>query len=351
MPEELKGRFSVIIPVLNERENLEALLPKLSGYNLIIVDDGSTDGTAELCMEKENVLFIERNRKLGLVSAVIEGFRNAPAESKFLVTMDSDTSHDPSIVESMVSVAEKDNVDMLIGSRYIKGGKHGDKFFRKIMSRSANLLFRIAFSSRVRDGTSGFRVYSRKLADFILEEDRIQGISPSYAGQVDILRRALNRNFKVAEFPINFGKRKNGNSKLKITDITQFASLLARKGYLMRYVLVGASGVIINEMLLKLFLGLIGSISELIAVEGSILSNFVLNDRITFRTQEIGKGRYLKRMVKYNFFNLGGVGINIAVFLTLFSYGFNPLIANLFGIIFAFAFTYFTSIFIVWRRL
>jgi dolichol-phosphate mannosyltransferase len=350
MPEEPKRRFSIIIPVLNEKKNLENLLPKLNAYRLIIIDDGSTDGTPELCLGKDNVLFIERGKKMGLVSAVLEGFRNLSSDDRYIVTIDSDSSHDPESIDSMIRYAESRKLDLLIGSRYVKGGSSEDSISRKLMSKSANILFRLAFSSRIRDATSGYRVYSRELADFIVSDNKIQAVSPSYAGQVDILRRALSANFIIEEFPIRFRKRGEGNSKLRTGDIFQYLSLVSRKGYLMRYVLVGISGVIVNEMLLKAFLGLIGNASEVIAVEASVISNFVLNDKITFRTTGNGSGKYFLRMLKYNVFNLGGVGINIAIFLTLINFSFNPLIANLFGIIVAFAFTYLTSISIVWRR-
>ena len=350
MPLEPYGRLSIIIPVLNEKGNLENLLPKLKDHRLIVIDDGSTDGTAELCLGKENVLFIERGKKMGLVSAVLEGFKNISPDDRYVVTIDSDSSHDPDCIDAMVRYAQSMELDLLIGSRYVRGGSSEDSISRKIMSKSANILFRLAFSSKIKDATSGFRVYSRSLVEYLISENKISAISPSYAGQVDILRRAINSGFRTGEFPIRFRQRSEGRSKLRARDIYQYLTLVSKKGYLMRYVLVGLSGVIINEILLKAFLGIIGDMSEFIAVEASVISNFVLNDKITFRTTGNAGGKYLVRMLKYNFFNLGGVGINIAIFLTLINFNFNPLLANFLGIVVAFIFTYLTSISIVWRR-
>jgi dolichol-phosphate mannosyltransferase len=350
MDQHLYSKVSIVIPVLNERRNLEILLPKLRDYNLIIVDDRSDDGTAEFCLSQENVLFIERDRKMGLVSAILEGFKQSESRYSYLVTLDSDISHDPDKICAMLEFAIQTKKDMVIGSRYINGGSSEDTPFRKMLSYGANLLYRIAFSGKVKDATSGFRVYSRNLVDFLLNENKIDPISPSYAGQIDILNRSVKAGFSVAEYPIQFRKRKAGESKLRTSDIYSYLKLVASRGYLMRYVLVGISGVIINELLLKAFLGLIGNMSEIIAVETSVLSNFALNDRITFHSRNHGNGHYLFRMLKYNFFNLGGIGINILIFLTLISYRVTPLLANLVGIIAAFIFTYTMSIKVVWRR-
>jgi dolichol-phosphate mannosyltransferase len=337
-----------VIPVLNEKKNLEILLPKLQEYNLIIVDDSSSDGTAELCLAQKNVLFIERDRKMGLVSAILEGFKQSESSYSYLVTLDSDISHDPENIKAMIERAVQENKDLVIGSRYVRGGSSEDSLFRKTLSIGANLLYRIAFSAKIRDATSGFRVYSRDLAEFLLKENKEDPISPSYAGQIDIINRAVKAGFSVGEYPIKFRKRKEGESKLRLEDVISYLKLVASRGYLMRYVLVGISGVIINELLLKAFLGLIGNMSEVIAVEASVLSNFVLNDRITFRASEHRNGGYVFRMMKYNFFNLGGIGINILIFLALISYRITPLLANFIGIVAAFIFTYTMSIKVVW---
>lgn len=350
MDQNLYSKVSIVIPVLNERENLEILLPKLRDYNLIIVDDRSEDGTAEFCLSQENVLFIERDHKMGLVSAILEGFKQSDRRYSYLVTLDSDTSHDPDKICAMIEFAIQNEKDLVIGSRYIKGGSSEDSIYRKVLSYGANLLYRFAFSGKVRDATSGFRVYSKKLVDFLLNENKTDPISPSYAGQIDILNRSVKGGFSIAEYPIRFRKRNEGESKLRTADIYSFLKLIASRGYLMRYALVGISGVIVNELLLKAFLGVIGNMSEVIAVEASVLSNFALNDRITFHSMNHGNGHYLIRMLKYNFFNLGGIGINILIFLTLISYRITPLLANLVGIIAAFIFTYTMSIKVIWRR-
>ncbi len=348
---------AIIIPAVNERANLEQLLPRLESYQVYIVDDGSTDGTQQICSNWSNVNLVERHRRMGLVSAIMEGFRKLPMNCRYAVVMDSDFSHDPSYIPKLLSTAVSEDADLVVGSRYIPGGKNGDTFSRRIISLGGNIAFRSTFSSKVKDATSGFRVYSARAIEFLLESNIQEPISPSYAGQIDILRRLLGGKFKVAEHPIVFYKRNEGKSKLKSNDIGSFLSLILKKGNIVRYAIVGASGVVVNELILMLLFGYMHVFAVPLAVEGSVVSNFVLNNRFTFRNKRAINTKFLYRFGKFNLFSILGLAVNLGIFYVLIKKHIFPItlpgiaLADLIGIATAFVITYLSSTFFVWGEM
>lgn len=346
---------AIVIPVIDERANLERLLPRLEDYKVYIIDDGSTDGTQQLCNSWGNVHLVERHRPLGLVSAILEGFKRLPKECRYAVVMDSDFSHDPKYVDGLFRYALEKEADLVIGSRYISGGRNGDALLRRLVSLGGNIAFRSTFSAKVKDATSGYRVYSARAMEFLLQSDILETISPSYAGQIDILRRLLSSGFKVKEFPIEFYKRNEGKSKLKLKDIGDFASLVLRKGNIVRYAIVGASGILVNELIVALLFGYLGFPAVPLAIETSAVSNFVFNDRFTFRKRGPVNTEFLFRLARYNFFSLLGIGVNAGVFYLILSAHIvqrtNPFgiaLADFVGIMTAFLVTYLSSAFYVW---
>lgn len=354
MADPYKNGVAIIIPVVNERANLEALLPRLEPYQVYIVDDGSTDGTQLLCSSWSNVHLIERNHRMGLVSAILDGFKKISGKFQYAVVMDSDFSHDPEYIPGLLQTAEDKNLDLVVGSRYIKGGKNGDSFIRRIVSLGGNIAFRSTFSSKVKDATGGFRVYSARAMDFLLESNISEAISPSYAGQIDILRRLLGAGFKVGEYPIVFYKRVEGKSKLKMNDIGSFASLVFKKGNILRYVIVGSSGIIVNELILALLYGSMHFLADPLAIETSVVSNFILNNRFTFKKKGSINSEFLYRLGKFNLFSIFGIAGNAGIFYELIKQHILPntssgvLLANFIGIVSAFILTYLSSTFFVW---
>ena len=357
MPDTEVDSVAIILPVINERANLENLLPKLEKYTVYIVDDGSNDGTQQLCSSWGNVHLVERNTRMGLVSAILEGFRRLPSSCRYAVVMDSDFSHNPDYIPDLLRTAVEKNADLVIGSRYVSGGKNGDTIIRRIISFGGNIAFRSTFSAKVKDTTGGYRVYSARAMEFLLDSNLTEPISPSYAGQIDILRRIIGNGFKVSEFPIKFEKRINGKSKLKFNDIASFASLILRKGNIVRYVIVGMSGILVNELILSLLYGPIGFPASPLAVEASVVSNFVLNDRFTFKKRYTKPSTFLFRLARFNLFSLSGISVNAGIFyLGLITGLINKSsmisveIGDFVGIVCAFLVTYLSSTFYVWRE-
>jgi dolichol-phosphate mannosyltransferase len=227
---------SVIVPTYNEKENLPTLLNAINKVfvdgkiigEVVIIDDNSPDGTGQLAEQlKEKYEFlkvIHRPSKLGFGSAYKECF--LAAESKLLLTMDADLSHDPAYIPRFIEKAE--HADVVVGSRYIKGGGIiGWGLYRRLVSKLANFLARIAVGAGVSDMTSGYRAYRKE----VFEEVNIAGIKSSgYAIQLEILYEIRKKGFKIDEVPIIFTDRRKGESKLGMRDIISFLTLTIKLG-------------------------------------------------------------------------------------------------------------------------
>lgn len=211
----------VIIPTYNEIENIEKMVRKVFSlpreFHLLIVDDGSPDGTAlkikALQSEYAGKLFIEeRNGKLGLGTAYIHGFKWALAKDyDFIFEMDCDFSHNPDDLVRLLEACEN-GADVAVGSRYCKGGKVSNwPIGRILMSYFASVYVRIVLWLPVKDTTAGFKCYRRKVLQKI-ELDKIRFMG--YAFQIEMKYTAYRLGFKIVEVPILFIDRVEGVSKM-----------------------------------------------------------------------------------------------------------------------------------------
>jgi dolichol-phosphate mannosyltransferase len=220
----------VVIPTLNESGTIGAIIESLEELSdlyhirIVVVDDGSTDGTVEIVQESSekhgNLTLIERGRRLGLGTAIRDGLRAAldqePAPD-FVVTMDADLSHDPGELPSLVEACEEDF--LVVGSRYVEGGEiHGWGLHRKAMSRGANILARVFTNVPSKDCTSGFRCYGAEFVREVLPNLDSVG----FEIQMEILSKAANRGLNLVEKPITFRERVEGKSKLRLWEIFRF---------------------------------------------------------------------------------------------------------------------------------
>ena len=210
----------IIIPTYNEIENIEKMIHSIflmyPGINLLIIDDTSPDGTADTVrklMKKFNCLhFIQRVEKLGIGTAYVAGFKYAlEREYNFIFTMDCDFSHDPKDIKRLLKGALK--YDLVIGSRYVKGGKVIDwPLGRLILSKSASIYSRIVTRIPIEDTTGGFKCFTRKA----LEAVNISGvISKGYIFQLEMNFIIWKSGMEILEIPISFRERKNGKSKME----------------------------------------------------------------------------------------------------------------------------------------
>ncbi|MBI3512384.1 MAG: polyprenol monophosphomannose synthase [Bacteroidetes bacterium] len=217
MPEKV-----VIIPTYNEKENIEKMIRKvmsLNGdYHLLIVDDGSPDGTAAIVKQLMNefsgrVFIEERKGKLGLGTAYIHGFRWAMQKKyDFIFEMDCDFSHNPDDLNRLHDACAKQGGDVAVGSRYVKGGKVQNwPMNRLLLSYFASLYVRMVLWFGVHDTTAGFKCYRRKVLETI-DLDKIKFVG--YAFQIEMKYTVWKLGFKIKEVPIVFTDRTEGVSKM-----------------------------------------------------------------------------------------------------------------------------------------
>lgn len=212
----------VIIPTYNEKENIEKMIRKVFSlvkpFDILIVDDGSPDGTAEivksLIPEFSGRLFIEeRKGKLGLGTAYIHGFKWALKRAyEYIFEMDADFSHNPEDLVRLYKACADQGADVAIGSRYVTGGKVSNwPIARILMSYFASVYVRLILFINIRDTTAGFKCYRREVLETI-DLDKIKFMG--YAFQIEMKFTALQHNFKLVEIPIEFIDRQEGVSKM-----------------------------------------------------------------------------------------------------------------------------------------
>lgn len=212
----------VIIPTYNEKENAENIIRAVFGldkkFNILIIDDGSPDGTAQIVknLQKEftdRLFLIERTGKLGLGTAYITGFKWAIENSyDYIFEMDADFSHNPQDLPRLYNACAVDGNDVAIGSRYVSGVNVVNwPMGRVLMSYFASKYVRIVTGMKINDTTAGFKCYRRKVLETInLDKIRFKG----YAFQIEMKFTAYKYGFKIVEVPIIFINRVLGTSKM-----------------------------------------------------------------------------------------------------------------------------------------
>jgi dolichol-phosphate mannosyltransferase len=211
------NRACVVLPTYDERENLPRIVPAILAaspiLDVLVVDDNSPDGTGALAdamaKEEPRVRVLHRALKEGLGRAYLAGFADALAAGYGrILEMDADFSHDPGRLPAMLAT----DADLVLGSRYVKGGSTVNwGFGRRLLSRGGSLYARAILGLPVRDLTGGFKCFRRK----VLEGLDLQSVrSTGYAFQIELTYRAIRRGFTVVEIPITFADRRVGQSKM-----------------------------------------------------------------------------------------------------------------------------------------
>jgi len=209
----------VIIPTYNEKDNIEKLIKEIFYLNfnldLLIIDDNSPDGTGDIVeklkVRNEKLKIIHREKKLGLGTAYIRGFKFAlKYDYDSIITMDADLSHDPKYIPEFVNRLK--DYHLVVGSRYISnGGIVGWPLHRKILSHLGNLYARTVTGLPIKDCTSGFVGYDTgALKNINLDEIHSEG----YGFQIELKYRVFKKNYKISELPIVFIDRIAGKSKI-----------------------------------------------------------------------------------------------------------------------------------------
>ena len=332
-PRASAPRVCFVIPTYNEAQNVSPLLSRLTEEyadettRFLIVDDESPDGTADRVREfaaQDRRVHLLEGRRRGLGDAYVRGISHAldALDAEVVVQMDADFSHDPSDAKKLLARVAA-GADAAIGSRYVSGGAVDRDWSlgRRWLSRGGNYLARrIAGLVSVQDCTSGFKAISAgALRAAKVSDVRVQG----YAFQVALLHRLIESGATVVEQPIYFRDRERGQTKLGVRDLIEFfysVWWLRVAGYrtFLKFSLVGLSGVLVNlgSFQLALGLGIHKYLASPIAIELSIVSNFLLNNYWTFADRAM-TGRRRTRGLKYNLVSLMTLALSYATFVLL----------------------------------
>ena len=219
-----KSDSVVIIPTYNEKENIESIIRAVRGleahdFEILIIDDGSPDGTADIVKRlmagefKDKLHLVERQGKLGLGTAYIAGFKWALEHGyDYIFEMDADFSHDPADLPRLYAACHDEGYDLAIGSRYVSGVNVVNwPMGRVLMSYFASKYVRFVTGFNVHDTTAGFKCYKRRvLASIPLDEVRFKG----YGFQIEMKYTAYKMGFRIKEVPVVFVNRREGVSKM-----------------------------------------------------------------------------------------------------------------------------------------
>jgi dolichol-phosphate mannosyltransferase len=377
-------RAVVVNPTYNEAENIERLVERIqsmeiTGWDLhqLVVDDSSPDHTGEIVKrlkKKYRKLHLITGEKAGLGAAYARGFKYAMQEMKadVLIEMDADFSHDPENLPQLLKEIDK-GYDLVIGSRYVTGGSVPTNWglFRKLNSSVANLFARyVAGLYKIRDVTAGFKAMRvAGVADQVnWDKTHAQGYSFQLMGDYYLLKHTS----LVKEIPIKFVDRKYGQSKVGVNttylrDVGEFVRnawfLRAKKTeVLLKFLMVGASGAVLNIILWRFLLGLFPGLNHALPVFGlgiaqfisgeiTVATNFFLNNLWTFGGREL-KHHWAKRLGAYIITGSTAVFIQTGVVILLAHFfGSEPRIRYpLIGIAIATAWNFLLSNYIIFKE-
>ncbi len=322
--------LAVIVPVLNERDNIAPLVARLDGvldglaWEVIFVDDDSTDGTREevarLGRHDPRVRLLHRIGRRGLSSAFIEGAQASLAP--YVAAMDGDLQHDEAVLPRMLAALREDGADIAIGSRYIAGGGIGAWDARRAgMSSLATTIARHLLRVSISDPMSGFFMIRREVFDRASRHLSALG----FKILLDIMA-SLPAPPRVVELPYEFRTRTAGESKLDAGVLRDFLLLLLDKliGEVVpvRFVMfaaVGAVGIAAHLVVLRIGLaaGLVFTTAQAVATAFAILGNFELNNLFTFRERRLRGAAKIRGLITFGLVcTIGAIGnVNVATFL------------------------------------
>ncbi|MGH8323744.1 MAG: glycosyltransferase, partial [Steroidobacteraceae bacterium] len=325
----------IILPTYDERGNIAALLTSLQGefrrlhhdMHILVVDDNSPDGTAALvreAMREYPNVHLLTGAKAGLGAAYIRGMQYAIDELRADVVfeMDADFSHDPADVPRLLAALEN-CADFVIGSRHVRGGSIPAEWsvWRKLNSAGGNWVARyVAGLYGIRDCTAGFRaIRAAILRQVDFSALRVRG----YAFQVALLHQAVTLGAVVKEVPVDFIDRRRGQSKLGLADMVEFVLnawwiRMRTLRTFIRFALVGASGTLVNLGIFSaaLHAGLNKFAASPLAIEVSIIWNFLLNNYWTFKERKTRDRTRIKGL-KYNLVSIASLGVSFATFVAM----------------------------------
>jgi dolichol-phosphate mannosyltransferase len=362
MPASLQ--LSVVIPTYDERENIVELIARLERilppvvYEIVVVDDDSPDGTAEvvrqLARRDRRVRVIQRIGRRGLSSACIEGMMASAAP--FIAVIDADLQHDETLLPAMLETLQREQLDLVVGTRNVEGGSMGDFPASRVrLSETGRRLSRAVTRTELTDPMSGFFMLDRRFLDEVVGS--LSGLG--FKILLDLVS-STSRPLRVAEIPYRFRDRLHGESKLDVLVGLEYLLLLVDKklGHLLppRYVifgLVGGSGVVLHLLLLYVMLqwgGLTFLVAQSIAAFVVMTVNFFLNNLLTWRDRRLrGAAAFIGLLKFYAACAIGAfANVGIATFAVM--HGVPWYLAGLTGIIIGSVWNFAVTSATTWRR-
>lgn len=357
--------LTIVSPCYNEMNNIDYLVNKLEAADsksvisrLIFVDDDSPDGTSEyvksLSDRKFDILCLRRIGRQGLSSAVIEGI--LLADTKYVAVMDADGQHDARDLITMSEKMVSENIQFIIGSRFINSELvESHVGFRAHISNIGNHIANKILARSLTDPLTGFFIFERQI---FLES--VKKIRPSgFKILLDLLYQLKGSNLKVEEYPITFKIRHGGESKLDSKVLIEFADQIVgfiTKGALpekfFSFVLVGSIGLIVHLSLLYCFLFFLQLEfidAQVLATLVSMISNFSLNNVLTFRRNRLKGLRWLLGLFAFVLVCSLGALANVGVAGYLFGHGREWWISGLLGVLVGTVFNFSLSKFYIWK--
>lgn len=366
--------LAVVLPTYNERGNVRAVIARLEAalagiaWEAIFVDDDSRDGTADeardVSRHDPRVRVLQRIGRRGLASAAIEGM--CATAAPIVAVMDADLQHDPAVLPEMLTAIRSGDYDLAVASRFVEGASTAEwnRPDREKASALANALARKVTGVALTDPMSGFFM----LRSETLRKDahRLSGIG--FKILLDILA-TVDEPLRVKEFPLAFGARAEGESKLDRTVVFEFLVGLYDKwlGRIIptRFALfgtIGAAGVVVHMAVLSAFLGVFGGsfkehlvssfeVGQTLAALVAMTFNFVLNNALTYADQRLtGPWPLLKGWAKFALTCSVGLLANVGVAAVLVRLGFHAYPSALAGIVIGSVWNYALSSRFVWGR-
>lgn len=330
-----KPKVVIIVPTYNERKNISRLLPILLDQifptivdscdpYILVVDDSSPDKTSEVAeafaKKTAQVRLLLNQKKSGLGVAYTKGMRYAldALKADIVFAFDADLSHNPNKIKPMLKKLNE-GFDVVLGSRYIKGGSIPSDWglHRKFLSIFGNKFIQLVITNfSIHDWTTGYRGIKRSVVEAVLPE-LTEAKFAGYSFQIGFLHKAVRKNFKIAEVPIQFIDRDHGESKLgteyiinNLKYILKVRSNEIGNHRLFRFGFVGAIGALVQLSTLKMFrIFLPFQLAYFFSVEMAVISNFIWSNLLTFADRKLATKELAGKFVQFNLASAGSIVI------------------------------------------
>ena len=355
--------LAVVIPTLNERDNVAALVDRLGAaltglrWEAIFVDDDSPDGTADLvrkfAQRQPNIRCVQRLGRRGLSSACIEGILASAAP--YVAVMDADLQHDEALLPRMLATIKERGLDIVVGTRYTADGSVGDwQHSRVVISNLASRLARLVVKAELTDPLSGFFLIDRRAFAETMRDLSGQG----FKILLDIFASSP-RALAFAELPFRFRRRISGESKLDTVVAWEYLTLLLDKltGHLvpvrfLLFALIGGFGVLTHLATLWLAVSAFGTgfaMGQALATVVAMTGNFLLNNLFTYRDRRLHGLALMTGLL--SFYAVCGIGAaaNVGIASHLFASDHSWWLAGLGGAAIGAAWNYAASSVLIWR--